>query len=393
MGFNFNIGWNNTAPTSVERNSDGSFFFETKTSDAKHAKLLTDNQKLEAILTNPAVLKVFTLNCDLFSLGKIKKEGGDTDFLYSQRKRPNFKQTWTQFLWDYMFWVQTGTAYLWNPSGAGKLSETNTIQWLNPTCIEWETSVIDKLKGLIFSEATYKEILKGSIKYNLGNGQSKIIPLNEITPFFDLSNSIDGNFYKGASRLDALYKVISNSEQALDAKSINLEFTKKFMVSGKNSDSDIMNLTMADGEKTSIESSMRSNKSVHAVKTPVNISRFVENIASLKLDDSYYNDFFMIGSMYGIPKDVLESAIRGNSTYDNQEKAIGRHVDYVMKPKGQMLTDELEDKFGYESLTMDWNHLSFNQVFELQRAAVVKAKLDNVILAKTNDLNIADYEK
>ena len=390
MGFNFNIGWNSSMPTSVERNSDGSFFFETQTSDAKHDKLLTDAQKLNAILSNPAVLKVFTLNCDLFSLGKINTKGGEVDFLYSQRSKPNFKQTWTQFLWDYMFWVQTGTAYLWNPSNANSLSDTNSIQWLNPVCIEWETSVIDKLKGLIFSESTYKEILKGSIKYDLGNGKSKTIPLNEITPFFDLSNAIDGNFYKGASRIDALYKVISNSEQALDAKSINLEFTKKFMVSGKNSDDNIMNLVMPDGEKTSIESSMRSSKSVHAVKTPVNISRFVENIASLKLDDSYYNDFFMIGSMYGIPKDVLESAIRGNSTYDNQEKAIGRHVDYVMKPKGQMLTDELEEKFGYKDLIMSWSHLSFNQVFELQKEAVTKSKLDNIILAKTNGINLED---
>jgi len=386
MGFNFNIGFNSSAPSSVERNSDGSFFFETQTSDAKHTKLLTDTQKLKAVLTNPAALKVFTLNCDLFSLGRVNKVGGDIDFLYSQRKKPNFKQTWTQFLWEYMFWVQTGTAYLWHPDG--KLSDNSTIQWLNPTCIDWDSSVIDKLKGLVFSEGTYNEILKGTIKYNLGNGSTKIIPLNEITPFFDLSNIVDGNFYQGASRLDALYKVISNSEQALDAKSINLEFTKKFMVSGKNSDDNIMNLVMPDGEKSSIEASMRSNKSVHAVKTPVNISRFVENIASLKLDDSYYNDFFMIGSMYGIPKDVLESAIRGNSTYDNQEKAIGRHVDYVMKPKGQMLTDELEEKFGYDALEMNWNHLSFNQVFELQRATVIKAKLDNIILAKANNINL-----
>jgi hypothetical protein len=47
----------------------------------------------------------------------------------------------------------------------------------------------------------------------------------------------------------------------------------------------------------------------------------------------------------------LSPAIRGNSTYDNQkEKSCGRHVDYVMKPKGQMLTDELEEKFGYKDL-------------------------------------------
>jgi hypothetical protein len=392
MGFNFNIGFNSSMPSSVERNSDGSFFFETFTSDARHNRLLTERQKLNAVLSNPAVLKVFTINCDLFSMGKINQKKGETDFLYSKRSKPNFKQTWTQFLWEYMFWVQTGTAYLWNPSGASILSENNTIQWLNPVYMEFDTTVIDKLKSLVFSEATYKDILKGTVRYDLGNGQTKVIPLNEITPFFDLSNCIDGNFYKGASRLDALYKVISNSEQALDAKAINLEFTKKFMVSGKNSDDNIMNLVMPDGEKNSIESSMRSNKSVHAVKTPVNISRFVENIASLKLDDSYYNDFFMIGSMYGIPKDVLESAIRGNSTYDNQEKAIGRHVDYVMKPKGQMLTDELEVMFKYKDLVMSWGHLSFNQVFELQKEAVLKAKLDNAILAKNNALNTEDYE-
>jgi hypothetical protein len=376
MGFNFNFGFGNNTPQIIERDSSGNIFFEIF-SGTQASKFKSEQDKINTVLSNPAVLKVFALNCDLFSLGKI-----NDDFLYTQRKKPNFKQNWTQFLWDYMFFTQLGTAYLWTPNN--KLNETSPIQWLNPANIEFDTNLIDKINNLILSNITYKELIKGTIKYNFGN-TTKLIPLSEITPFYDLTNSVSDNSFKGISRIDALYKIISNSENALNAKSINLEFSQKFVASSKSESLESVNMT--DTEKQSIEGIVRSNKTVHAIKKPIDIKRFVDDIARLKLDECFYNDYFMIGSMYGIPRDVLEANLKG-STYENQEKAVNRHVEYVLKPKGQMLTDSFEDLFNYSDLVMSWEHLSFNQVFERERQEVIKLKLENEILAKENNINL-----
>jgi hypothetical protein len=381
MGFNLNFSFGNNAPQTIERDLSGNFFYEIINQNANLSKFKNDKEKLNVVLSNPAALKVFALNCDLFSLGKINTPT-ETDFLYSQRKKPNFKQNWTQFLWDYMFFMQLGTAYLWTPNN--QLNETSPIQWLNPANIEFDSNIIDKLNSLILSKITYSDIIKGTIKYNIGN-TSKVIPISEITPFYDLTNSVSDNHFKGVSRLDALYKIISNSENALNAKNINLEFSQKFVATAKNDSLESVNMT--DVEKRNIEGVVRSSKSVHAIKKPIEIKRFVDDIARLKLDECFYNDYFMIGSMYGIPKDILESNLKG-STYENQEKATNRHVEYVLKPKGQLLTDTFEEKFNYTELFMSWEHLAFNQVFEKERQEVIKLKLDNKILADANNINL-----
>ena len=382
MGFNFNIGFGSNAPQTIERDLSGNFFYEVINQQANLNKFENDQDKINVILSNPAALKVFALNCDLFSLGKINTPAVN-DFLYTQRKKPNFKQNWTQFLWDYMFFVQLGTAYLWTPNNS--LNETSPIQWLNPAKLDFDSNLIDKLNNLILSNVTYKDLLKGTVKYSFSN-TSKLIPISEITPFYDLTNTVSNNSFKGVSRIDALYKVISNSENALNAKSINLEFSQKFIASAKSESLESVNMT--DTEKRNIEGVVRGNKNVHAIKKPIDIKRFVDDIARLKLDECFYNDYFMIGSMYGIPRDVLEANLKG-STYENQEKAVNRHVEYVLKPKGQMLTDSLEDLFNYPELTMSWDHLSFNQVFEKERQEVIKLKLENQILANDNNINIA----
>lgn len=376
MGFNFNMTFGSNTPQVIERDTSGNWSFDL-VSGNNISKFKNDKEKINAVLSNPAALKVFSLNCDLFSLGKI-----NDDFLYTQRKKPNYKQNWTQFFWDYMFFTQLGTSYLWTPNG--KLNDNSPIQWLNPANIDFDSSFVDKLNGIILSNITYKELLKGSIKYTTGN-TSRMIPLSEITPFYDLTSSVSDNAFKGISRLDALYKIISNSESALNAKSINLEFSQNFMASSKSESLESVN--MSNEEKQSIEGVIKSKKNIHAIKKPIEIKRFVDDIARLKLDECFYNDYFMIGSMYGIPRDVLEANLKG-STYENQEKSINRHVEYSLKPKGQLLTDTFEDLFGYTDLVMSWSHLSFNQVFEKEKQEVIKMKLDNQILAKTNNINI-----
>lgn len=387
MGFFLNFGYgNNSQPISVETDLNGNLFYTVWSSDTALGKEIPDRDKIKVVTRNPALLKVVSLDCDIFSLGKVNKydEGKliEKDFLYSEKKKPNLKQSWTQFFWDYKFYLDIyGVAHLYNPNNSKILNDNSSLQWLDPSRLEWSPSLLDKLKAFVFSNKTWNEVMKNTVNYRLDNGSVKVIRLDEIATFYDLTNVGDCNPMKGISRIDALYKVIKNSELGLDAKGINLEMSGKFMVSGQSDPENVSQLPMSNTEKTDIETKIRSNKKVHAVKSKIDINRFVENIGNLKLDESFFNDYFMFGSMFNIPRDILETNLRG-STYENQEKAMARLIEYCQSPKGQMLTDWLENQFSYEDVRMSWDHLMFNQVFEKERAEKVSIQIDNIVKAK-----------
>lgn len=397
MGFFFNLGFggNQREPLNIETDRSGNIFYTMFSSSTALGKIIPDAYKLKFCTENPALLKVLALDCDIFSLGKINRYQDEKliekDFLYSESKKPNLLQSWTQFDWDYKFWLNIfGTAYLYNPNNSHVLNDNSNLQWLNPVNFDWDSNLISKLQALILSKQSYNDIFKNSVRYRFDNGDVKYIKLNEITPFYDLTNAGSNNPMKGYSRIDALYKIIKNSELALDAKGINLEFAQKFMVAGKADPSNVNELPMSEPEKISIEEKVRSHKNIHAVKSMIDIKRFVEDIGKLKLDESFYNDYFMFGTMFNIPRDILEANLRG-STYENQEKSMARLIEYCEAPKGQMLTDWFENQYSYQDLRMSWSHLMFNQVFEKERAEQTGVKLDNIIKAKDSGL-ISDAE-
>lgn len=385
MGFNFNFSWGSPQqPLSVERDSSGNWFYRIFSSDTKKGKI-NDKTKLELVLSSPAALKVFALNCDLFSLGKINSYENDkldqVNFIYSLKQTPNEFQTWKQFFWDYMFWRMTGTAIMYSSSNV--LNEKTQIYWLKPYCLDIPKSVSDKLSKNYNSAETLKSLSKEKLKYTFDDGTTAYYQLSELSFFFDLSNGLQGNWITGNSRLDALYQIICNSQKAIDSKGVNLDFSKKFVITGNYDPTKNLSdfSTMGNVEKEDIEQKVLSGKPVHSVKMPIDLKRFVDDIAKLKLDESFYNDYFMIGSMYGIPRDVLEANLRG-STYENQEKATGRHIEYSIKPAADDFTDRLEKKFGFEDIRLEYTHLSFNQIFEQQKAEKQKIQLENVKIAK-----------
>lgn len=393
MALNFSFSWG--APVNaVERDKDGNWFYETFSSLLSNRKdVINDNAKIKTAIENPAFLKVVALNCDLYSLGKINEysnnELKEIDFFYKLKKRPNFYQSWTQFNWEFMFYRMIFGYSVMKRNG-NIINDSNNLYWLNPAKIDWgKNKAFSKMFNSIQS---FNEAQKLEVTYNHLDGSQERLKLSELVFIQDLTNTCNDNFYKGTSRMDALYKIISNSDNALDAKAVNLNFAQKFLFSGKTSAENITATPMKQDEKESIEGSAKSGKNIHAVKSPVTVERFVSDIANLKLDDSYYSDFFLIGSMYNIPKDVLEASLQG-STYENQEMATGRHVEYSLKPAANAFTDAIEYTFGFEDLRMEWNHLSFNQVFEEKRVDRQKKQLENLQLAVNLGYAIPDLNE
>ncbi len=340
-------------------------------------------RKLNVILNNPAMLKVMSLQCDLFSLGKVcvYDEAGEKiedDPFLNFIKQPNPFQSRSQFLWDFMFWNMIGTDYCYVDS---KLVDNpfNKMYHLDPSKMEWPEEFQNDADKLVFGDKLLKERGKKNITYRYKDGTTIQIPINKLVISTDLTNGI-GNWYKGASRIDALYKVISNSEHALDAKNINVRYSGKFLVGSSGS---LNTVGLGDAEKEDIITKMEGDKKVFPLKTLVEIKRFVENLGNLQLDQAYQADYFVIGSMFGIPRDVLETALT-SSTFENQEKARMAHVSYTLQPKGNDFMDSLEQYFGYneqkKNIVIEWEHLPFMQVFEKEKQEKKKTQIESLSL-------------
>ena len=210
--FNFSWEFGKAEPNiEVYKDRQGDWWNMLYSSEDTRKCFKSDKERIEAVLNNPAALRVWKINCDLFSIGKVNQYNDDgsekeKDFLYDKLKQPNKFQTWTQFLWDYMFYVQCGAAYLYRSNNV--ITESTQLYFLNPAYIDWCDGWKDKLTKFVFSNVGLNDVLREKIKYTFPDGGVVEIPLKDITPFFDLSNGITPNWFKGVSDLDALYDVI-----------------------------------------------------------------------------------------------------------------------------------------------------------------------------------------
>lgn len=355
--------------------------------------VLSDDQKLRLMLTNPALAKVVFLNCDVFSLGEIRRVDGDVDDFVRKLQRPNYFQNLRQWLWDYRFWLMFGTSYLYSSSRLAN-QDKGQMYWLNSTCLDWDSSLDDDLEGFVLSERSLNQIKKLEVDYTFSNGKVKSFRLEQLTPFHDLSNG-GGNWYRGHSRIDALAKILLNVDEGLDAKKINLEFAKKFLVSGSyDPEKHLESLVTLDNiERLDIEKEIRSNKSVYPIKSMVEIKRFVEDMAELEFDEAYESDLIKVGSMYNIPKDILDFGRGEGATYENQDRSLSRHISYSEEPKGAELVEGLCRQFDLDpsQYEMSWAHLPAMQRDTKTEASVAEqnARTLQILIASGADANEA----
>lgn len=327
-------------------------------------------QKLKTLLESPALLTVFTINSDLFSLGKaiVKDANGEilkSHPLYEILKKPNFFDTEMQFLWDFMFWNMFGNAYVYCESKS-TLTDNN-IYFLNNSKIEFAKEMTENADKLYLSKREAQRFIDNKIIYKYDNGTEKQLPFKKIIHFTDTTSTTKA-WFQGSSRLEALYKVVSNSELSLDAKNTELLFSKKYMVAGKTSETDLDNPMMMPDEKKYIEYKTLQENPVTAVRSMIDIKKFVEDLKSEKLDKSFMQDVFTIARLYNIPKDVIEVNFENGAKYENKKYAVADHVDYTLKPKGDEFLQGLMNYFGFEGKAeMSWSHMPFMQVREIQK--------------------------
>lgn len=400
MGKNFSLNpftWF-TSKDVLPRDEDGMYLYSTTHNPTPvFNDYFDDLMKLQAVFKNPAVLKVFKLQCDLFSLGKVKVTVNDIeqkdDPLIRLMTNPNPMQSGSQLLWDFMFYTMLGNSYCYVDSNI-VANESNKLYFLQPDKMIWPYELQINKDKLIFSKQKENEIFKSVIEYRYDDGSTISIPLNKIVSIADLTNG-NGNWFKGNSCIDALYKIISNADESLNANNINVRYSGKFLVAGTQDPKNVTQLPMSETEKQDIETKMNGKKQVHAVKSMIEIKRFVDNLKNLELSKNYLDQYFLIGNMYNIPRDVLEAYV--SSTYENQEKARASHVSYTLQPKGNDYLQALGKRFGYsdtgKTICIDWSHLPFMQVFEKDRALTKKTQMDTLTAMLKLKIDIAECNK
>ena len=377
---NFSLfSFNSNKPNYVERDSNGNFFYSIKDffNGSESNYYNSYQKKLKAVIYNPAVLKVITFRADIYSQIKFNEFANDklvqNDFLYTIAKKPNPMQSWVDLHYDISFWRDLGNAYIYK--------EKDVIYCLNPLFIEIKEAQLKEINKYRFSDFQTKQSKKGEFKAKFNEkAEWQTLKLENLYILSDLSPSITGNWMQGNSRLDALYQVVKNSELSLKAKNRNLFYTTKFSVSGQYDASNQYSTPMGEAEKISIEKGLQGNREIYATKEKIDVKQLVNNLSSLKLDDSYIADLSIIGNMYGLGKDVLDILAKG-STFENKEKAIGSFIDYSIMPKAQQNSDLYEIIFEKEDIRGSFKHLPFNAVFEQEKINNNTVELNNLILA------------
>lgn len=354
------------------------FFFKGEVIDGlmQFNNYAATKEKLEIILKNFALLRVFSLQCDLFSMAKFyvvdTKTGeyiNDDPFL-SFIKQPNPFQTQSDFAWSFMFNHMMGNGNIW---GTSKFIENPLLRLyvLDNWKIEIDDTITDFDK-LLESKSEVQKLMDKTIVYHYNDGTTKTLRIGDVMSVKDLN--IGDNWFGYASRIDALYKVVSNLEAALDSENINIRYAGKFIVAGRESFENTAKTPMLQSEKEDIERKTDSSKQVHAMKTSVDVKRFVDSIKGIGLTEAERSAFYVIGNMFGIPEEVLKVFAEKGSTWENQEKGRGGYVDYVLEPKGEKLCTALNNNFGYnligKKIIMSWDHLAFMQVFENEKAEI-----------------------
>lgn len=328
-----------------------------------------DLRKLEMVLNSPPALKVISLLCDMFSQGKTYVYRGEEEVKnapeISLYENPNHFQNQSSFKWTYMFWTLIGNAILYVDKSS---YDNNKLYFLTPHKISWPDYFNENKDKLFFSSSSINKLNEQNIIYNYDDGSSIDIPYRKIVQYFDLSNGT-GNWFRGASRLDALCKIIQIADESLNAKMINLKFSGKFLVGGVKGEEDLTGRPLSKEEKESIEESALDDKVVKSLKNMFDIQRFVSDMGSLKLDDSYLATAMQIADMYGLPKEVI-ALLQSGSTYENQEKARAAVVSYCLEPKAVAFHAPLSKRVlsGRKRFVESWDHMPFMQYAERERA-------------------------
>lgn len=400
MGLFSWFGSNKSNVLSVERDRTGNFFytlFVGKSNAKKHKTIQAYNQTY-------ALHKVIDLikdtgklaNINLYENGKLKT----TNYLYQVKQKPNPYQTWTDFIEEFIFWHSLGNVYFWKPTTT--FAENQNYYFLDYSKFDDDTIKKFKKFGKKLSNQNSNEFLKefGNhiIKYKYSDNETQNIPLKELVI---IPSGINTNsWFLDNNKIEPIQKLISNSEDTLDSKNINIHFSKKYVAyQGVNKDDLAQQITgLGKQEREDIKSKVMSKDPLHVSgSNNLEVKRFIDNLKNLGFDESFLNDYLLIGMFFNVPLEILGDFLRGkglSSQGDAKEKAMIQFVDMCLMPILQKLTDVLELKLNdNQEVKAEFTHLWFMKKAIKQQAEQRKSDLEALKIAKDLGLDEAKVQE
>lgn len=389
MGLFSWFGSNKGNVLSVERDRTGNFFytlFEGNSNSKKHKTIQAYNQTYALHRVIDLIKDTGKLaNINLYENGKLKTK----NYLYKFKPKPNPYQTWTDFVEEFVFWYSLGNVYFWKPTTT--FAENQNYYFLDYSKFDEETIKKFKKFGKKLSNQNSNEFLKEFgghiIKYNYSDNETQNIPLKEIVVISSGINT--DSWFLEKNKIEAIQKIISNSEDTLDSKNINIHFSKKYVAyQGVNKDDLAQQITgLGKQEREDIKGRVMSKDPLHVSgSNNLEVKRFIDNLKNLGFDESFLNDYLLIGMFFNVPLEILGDFLRGkglSSQGDAKEKAMIQFIDMCLMPILQKLTDVLELKLNdNQEVKAEFTHLWFMKVAVKQQSEQRKADLDALKIAK-----------
>ena len=308
MGLFSWFGSNRNNILSVERDRSGNFFytlFDGKSNAKKHKTIQAYNQAYALHRVIDLIKDTGKLaNINLYENGKLKT----TNYLYRVKQKPNPYQTWTDFIEEFIFWYSLGNVYFWKPTTT--FAENQNYYFLDYSNFDDDTIKKFKKFGKKLSNQNSNEFLKefGNhiIKYKYSDNETQNIPLKEVVVIPSGINT--DSWFLENNKIEAIQKIISNSEDTLDSKNINIHFSKKYVAyQGVNKDDLAQQITgLGKQEREDIKGRVMSKDPLHVSgSNNLEVERFIENLKNLGFDESFLNDYLLIGMCFNVHWAIL----------------------------------------------------------------------------------------
>jgi len=366
----------------VERNRAGQFFYSFL--DGGNAFAYAP-EYLKYSLENLVLMTIVATRARLYSQMEIKHYKGDVEVQNSPYiallNNPNYFQSKEDWLFQQMWFLSaTGNNTIYQIK-AFTNDIPKALYNLIPSEIDLNNS--HKLNKFIVTDKDKKAFGERKIKYTLDN-QVYDLRLAELIPLYDLSNGLTNNsFFQSPSRVKGIVKALSNIDENLKSKNINLQMSQKYLSKNESTGNEAQ---IQPSDRTSIETKL-DNKNLIVTNTNLSVQHLVTDMKKLFLDEQLADDANKCLLAFEMNKNVLNYFAK-DSTFENQNQGIVSYIQNSIHTTAKNTMNSLNQQWGLyekgERLVASYDHLAVMQSVVNDKVASFKAMQELIKLALEN---------
>jgi len=256
------------------------------------------------------------------------------DLLYKLFNRPNVLQSKWEFLQQGKIMEEVaGNAFIYGNSASGKIDAKNLAALWNvwPQCMEY------KLSGNYFEATRVEDVIAGW-KFKAGDYEKAWQP-HEIMHKNKPNTEIYDGLIFGRSPAQSLVRPLSNIALAYESRNVVMANQGMSAIISAQLDKDGL-LPLLPDEDDPTAKALKNFGNLHGQNRmwvspyPVNVTPMNQNVQALGLFEEIRDDAAVVANAYGIPKILLELAIKG-ATYENQEASVRRLYQGTLIPEAE----------------------------------------------------------